>query len=258
MDTAPGTRPATLIVTPYHREPRAVLERCIRSVSAQGTAADHLLVADGHPADWIDAAPVRHLRLDREHGDNGNTPRGIGLMLGIAEGYANLALLDADNWIDPDHVEACLAAAAREPGCDYVIARRRFVRQDGTPLRLSDEAVEHHVDTSCFFLRPGSYPLLPLWGTMPRQLAPLCDRIFYLAMKGAGMRAAFTERITVNFQVNLRGFYRALGEEPPPGATDGPDLQAMQRWLTSLDAEELAQASRRSGVRLDRTDGLPP
>ena len=255
----PGSRAAILIVTPYHREPPAVLERCIASVAAQTVAADHLLVSDGHPQDWIDRLPVRHIRLDQAHGDYGNTPRAIGLMLGVAEGYAGIGLLDADNWIDPDHTDACLTAAAHDPACDYVIAQRRFVRPDGSEMPLGEAPGIDHVDTSCFFFREGSYPLLPYWGTMPREVSPICDRIFKGVLETHGMRAAATDRVTVNFQVNIAGFYRRIGEAPPPGARDGSDIRAMQLWADGLDDAALAQASRRAGVRLmrsiDRPDG---
>jgi glycosyltransferase involved in cell wall biosynthesis len=243
----------TLIVTPYFDESRAVLEACIASVARQTSPADHILVADGRPADWIDALPVRHIRLDRNHNNNGNTPRAIGLMLGVAERYTGLALLDADNTLDPDHIETCLAAATGDPGCDYVVTRRRFVRPDGSELAIADEPVERLVDTSCFFFREGSYAALPLWGTMPKPLSPICDRIFYHAIRQAGLRPAFTGRVTVNYLVKVASFYRALGEAPPPGAAPDPDIASIQAWIDSLDEVALAQASRRAGLKLIRS-----
>ena len=248
------TPPRTLIVTPYLRESRAVIERCIASVAAQSVPADHLLVADGGAAGWIDALPVRHIRLDRTHGDAGNTPRAIGLLLGIAEGYGALGLLDVDNILAPDHLATCLAAAQAAPDRDYVIARRRFCRPDGTPIAaLPEEAIEEHVDTSCFLFLPGSYPLLPFWGTMPRELSPICDRIFYRVLKAHRMRPAIADHVTVDFQVNLRAFYTGLGEAPPAEARDTPDFAAIQRWIDALDDAGLARASLRAGVPLFRT-----
>ena len=92
------------VVTPYYKEPRGWIERCIASVAAQTHACDHFLVADGHAQDWIDGAGVRHLRLDRGHGDYGNTPRALGALLAVSEGYDAIAFLDADNWYAPEHV----------------------------------------------------------------------------------------------------------------------------------------------------------
>ena len=73
--------------------------------------SDHFLIADGAPQDWIDHEGVRHIRLDRTHGDFGNVARSIGALLAAGERYDAVAFLDADNRIDPDHVARCLAAA---------------------------------------------------------------------------------------------------------------------------------------------------
>src|SRR5574337_2079445 len=102
------------VVTPYFKEPAATLARCIDSVRKQHADREigeiaHILVADGHPQHWIDDLSVRHLKLDRAHGDFGNTPRSIGAQLAASEGYDAIAFLDADNWLDPDHVAACVA-----------------------------------------------------------------------------------------------------------------------------------------------------
>jgi hypothetical protein len=242
----------TLVVTPYHKETRAKLERCIASVAAQTHRAEHLLVADGHAVDWIDTADVRHLRLDRAHGDFGNTPRSLGMMIGIAEHYDAIALLDADNWYEPDHIEACWNAASTN--CDYVVALRRFRRPDGSIMPIRDEPLEEHVDTSCFFFLEGSFAALPLWGTMPREVSPLCDRIFYGAIKARRLSRAVTRHITVNFEVTVRLFFELLNEIPPPEAKDSPDVQAIRAWIDSLDDAALQRASARAGVALARSE----
>ncbi|MGH6781882.1 MAG: glycosyltransferase family 2 protein [Sphingomonadaceae bacterium] len=253
MTAIAGRAGTTLIVTPYYRESKALLERCIASVAAQADAVEHVLVADGHPQDWIDDLPVRHIKLDRAHANFGNTPRAMGMMLGIAEGYGAIAPLDADNWLEPDHVAACRSAAAEMPGCDYVITGRSFRRPDGSVMPVPEEPIDRHVDTSCFYFLPSSYWLLPLWGTMPQPVSPLCDRVFYHALKTRGLRAALTERATMNFHVTVRGFFTELGEVPPPEAKDPPDFAAMQAWVDGLDEAGLADASRRAGVPLLRS-----
>lgn len=240
----------TLVVTPYYKEPRAKLERCIASVAAQTHRADHLLVADGHAADWIETAGVRHLRLDRAHGDFGNTPRSLGMMIGIAEQYDAIALLDADNWYEPDHVECCWNAAFTN--CDYVVALRRLCRPDGSIMPIPDEPTDLHVDTSCFFFLEGSFAELPLWGTMPREVSPLCDRVFYAAIKARGLNRAITGHVTVNFEVTVRVFFEVLNETPPPEAKDPPDVQAIQAWIDGLDDAALERASVRAGVTFSR------
>jgi hypothetical protein len=44
------------IVTPYYKEDRALIERCIDCVRAQSIPTEHILVADGHPQSWINDA----------------------------------------------------------------------------------------------------------------------------------------------------------------------------------------------------------
>lgn len=55
--------PRYAIVTPYYREPRDMLERCLASVRAQGVKVTHILVADGHPQPWLEQAGVRHISI---------------------------------------------------------------------------------------------------------------------------------------------------------------------------------------------------
>ena len=151
------------IVTPYYKEERPLIERCMASVRSQTVPTDHFLVADGFPQEWIDTAGVRHFKLDRSHGDYGNTPRGVGALLAIAAQYSGIAFLDADNWLEPDHVETCLAAASGTPApCDYVIAQRSFRRPDESIMPVADE--ELHVDTNCFFFLPGAFSVDPPLG----------------------------------------------------------------------------------------------
>ena len=121
------------VVTPYYKEPDETLERCLASVRRQTHPATHILVADGYPREFIDRAGVRHLRLDRSHGDAGNAARGLGALLAVAEEFEAIAFLDADNWFDESHVATCLATARKasdQP--DFVVARRRLMRPDAS------------------------------------------------------------------------------------------------------------------------------
>ena len=87
-------------VTPYYKEDFKLIKRCLESVKNQSISCDHILIADGFPQKWIDDTGVRHLILDRSHGDAGNTPRGLGALLAIAEEYDGIGFLDADNWLE--------------------------------------------------------------------------------------------------------------------------------------------------------------
>jgi len=247
------------VVTPYHREAPDMLRRCLDSVKRQTVAADQIMVADGFPQDWIDAEPVRHLKLDREHGDYGNTPRGVGALLAAAERYEAIALLDADNWLEPEHVETCLAAArgASRGICDFVIARRIFRRPDETVMAVADEGIDTHVDTNCFFFLEGSYHTLPIWALMHRTASRVCDRIFYQAIRQRRLIAALTSRPTVNYHCVYESVYRALGEQPPPGAKPNASGRAFVDWLATLSDRELEIEGRLAGGPLARPGRKP-
>jgi glycosyltransferase involved in cell wall biosynthesis len=236
------------IITPYFREERSLLERCIDSVRAQTVPADHFLVADGFPQAWIDETGVRHFKLDRNHGDFGNTPRGVGALIAVGEEYDGIGLLDADNWLDPDHIAACLAAARACPEpCDYVIAQRTFRRPDDTIMPVGEEP--EHVDTNCFFFLRGSFSAIPYWTTMPKHFSVLCDRYFYEMLRRQPFTTARVSRPTVHYRCLWVGIYRSLGETPPPDAK-GLDLSRLKRWMLSLSRREVEIASRLAGVPL--------
>jgi len=241
------------VVTPYYKEPRAWLERCVRSVREQTAACDHLMVADGHPQDWLDAAGVRHLRLDRAHADFGNTPRAIGGQLAIAEQYDAIAFLDADNWFDPGHVQSCIEVAERT-GADLVTARRRFVREDGSPMpiRYAEDDTAAHVDSNCYFLLFGAFHSIPRWLMMPRPMAMWGDRFYLASLREDGLKEARTEGTTVNYLCTWADVFRRVGETPPPFAKEGLPATRLIDWARRLQPGDLAHVQRLSGCNLGR------
>jgi len=248
MDTA--RRP--IVITPYYKEDPALLRRCMDSVRAQTVPTEHFLVADGHPQDWIDAEPVRHLKLDRSHGDYGNTPRGIAAMLACSEGYPAIMMLDADNWLEPEHVEACLHVAASSPGTDFVVVRRNFCRPDGSVMPITEEPTALFVDTNCFAFFPGSYQALPLWALMPREMSGVGDRVFAVGLHGRGLAGvAITNRATVNYQCMWESFYHGIGETPPPGAVPNISPAPMFKWWQALSPREREIVWRLTGVTME-------
>jgi len=239
------------IVTPYWQEPRAVLERCIASVAGQSVACDHLLVADGAPQDWLERAGVRHLRLDRNHGDFGNVARGIGALLAAGEGYDAIGFLDADNRIDPDHAALCLAAArghgdGRAPP-DEVIAQRRFELADGTPAALAEEP--GLIDTNCLFLLPGAFPVISRWALIPAPLATIGDRVFHAALVAARCAMVHTARASVTYVSHWVVHHAASGTAVPADAR-ALDFDAMAGWVAGLAPEERRALDRRVGAHI--------
>src|SRR5690349_5897356 len=95
------------VVTPYYKEPLAVLRRCVDSVKAQQIACAHIMVADGHPRPEIEDWGVeQHVKLPLSHADDGDTPRLIGTGMAHAQGFDAVCWLDADNWFEAEHVSS--------------------------------------------------------------------------------------------------------------------------------------------------------
>ncbi len=229
------------IVTPYYKEPHEMIERCLRSVEAQDVPVTHFVVSDGHPQDWIDGQAVRHLRLGCSHGDFGNTPRSIGGILAASEGFDAIGFIDADNWLEPEHVSTCLrTAAAAGDALDYIVARRRLTRNDGSVMNIltRDDHDGSHVDTNCFFMLPGSFHTLGQWGVMPKPLSVIGDRIFVGSLRAQGLRTVRNEAVTVNYLCTWAHIFEALGEVPPDYAKSSIDTRATQDWWNALDERD--------------------
>jgi protein O-GlcNAc transferase len=243
LGKARGGGPRVAVVTPYYKERRAWLERCIESVRAQDYPATHFMVADGFAQDWIDGTGVRHVRFEKGFGDFGNTPRAIGAQLAVGEGFDAVCFLDADNWFTPDHVSRCLEAAdAADTRVDYVVALRDFVRDDGSvvPLKKREDSTAEqpgHIDTSCYFLLRGAFHTIPRW-IMPRPLAVLCDRVYRLVLDSERLKCTHTTQVTVNYLCTWRGPYLAIGETPPDFAKPYIDTTALKQWWHALSAAD--------------------
>jgi hypothetical protein len=242
------------VITPYFKERRDLIEHCIESVARQIVKVDHILVADGFPQNWLDSVSIRHIKLDRSHSDYGNCARGIAAMMAVAEKYDGIAFLDADNWIDDDHISTCLGAANEHPSAAYVIAQRHFVRPDGSVMASvtpADVPYAEHVDTNCYLFLPPSFHLLHYWCTIPQELSTHGDMLFrYVLTRYIPLAPAITSKRTVKYLCMFGGIYLQIGEEPPVGAKPFIDWKKCTDWLNTLSKQELVLVNQLSGLEL--------
>lgn len=220
------------VVTPYHRESDEVLRQCRDSVLAQTYPCDHIVVADGHPNPMFDGGGrTLHVTLPRAHGDNGNTPRGVGSLLADAGGYDAVAYLDADNWFAPDHL-AGLVATHERFNTPVVGCKRALHTLDGAPIALTedDEEAGRHVDTSCFLIFRPAFRVFRAW-SMPKELGPLCDRVFFQAVLHERFAISLLDRRSVAFRTQYATHYRHAGLPVPAGAKAGEDAAAAHAYL---------------------------
>lgn len=228
----------TAVLTPYFREALPVLERCHRSIRQQTVRCEHILVADGYPRAELDGWPIRHIRLPRPANDFGDTPRRIAGEAAIEAGFDAIVYLDADNWLRPRHVES-LVACHLARGTALCHSGRTLHRTDGTlmPLLQRGDNTEH-VDTSCLLVASPAFELLSLWGTWPRELSRIDDRMFWRAAMARGYAHSFTGALTLGYEASHVGFFRAIGETPPPETRPDVDLGGLFDWYAELPATE--------------------
>ena len=233
------------VVTPYYKEPDDELRRTIASVAGQSRACHHILVSDGFPNDLARAPGLTHIELGAAHGDNGNTPRYVGALVALAHGYDAVAFLDADNWYEPKHIER-LVARQHESGAGVVFSLRNIYLPDGTkvPIRFDEDAARRHVDTSCMLITRDCEYALHLWGQMPQEWGPACDRVVFSEL--GGQRIAWTANRTMNFKSHYGDHYHAAGRPIPA------DVHGVPKSLTRAFHAMLPEFRERSISRTGR------
>lgn len=239
------------IITPYCTESEEVLSHCHASVAAQTHPCTHILVADGSPLPAAATWDAQHIVLPRRHGDAGDTPRAIGAISAIAQGFDAIAFLDGDNWVAPEHV-ATMARLHAETGAQIVIAARTMHRLDGSLLRASGEPGDgvDHVDTNCLFLTAAAFRVVPVWSMMPKRLHLAGDRLVWSTIQALGYQIARAEAPTVRYRTGFRVHYEEQGEEPPPGAKDNAAIRASIQWWRDLPHEDRRLVFRRLGLKV--------
>ncbi len=102
-----------------------------------------------------------------------------------------------------------------------------------------------HVDTSCLLVTSTAFDLLPLWGTWPRELSRIDDRMFWHTAMGRGYSHGFTGALTTSYQASHIGSYRAIGELPPRDVRPDIDLEELFAWWAALPANDRDELDRR-------------
>lgn len=206
------------IITPYYKEPVATLKRCHESVINQTKAATHILVADGFPVKEVEGWAIQHIKLPLAHGDYGDTPRLIGSISAVAQGFDAVCFLDADCSLQKDHVQT-LVELHIKTGADIVTATRNLLRPDFSLLGVCTESdgVRFN-DTNCYFITRKAFNVLFAWGNKHKDFAVVGDRVFWSEVKRQGFTRAHSLKPTVNYMSLFAQHYLARNEKPPKGA----------------------------------------
>ena len=206
------------VVTPYYQEPIEKLQRCHESVLRQ-THSDviHIMVADGFARPEIDAwERCLHIALPIGHADSGDTPRVVGCSSAAAQRYDAIALLDADNWFEPEHLETLVRVQAASQAPIVTCARTLRRPDTGECLGVCTESdgVRFN-DANCYLITDPAYRVLAAWGFRDKQtaegIANMGDRLFWHAVVQSQIGRAHSRKATVNYETAYAAHYWGLG-----------------------------------------------
>lgn len=229
------------VITPYYKEPLEKLRRAHDSVMAQTHPCTHFMIADGHPRAELDDWDIQHITLARSHRDYGGTPRAIGGISALNQGFEAFAYLDADNWYDPVHVASLLEVVGTQ-GVQLAFSDRWIVGLNGEALvNESQEAERVHVDTNCILHTHQAATQIPLWAMMDPTLAVINDRVFFTAAQARGYRYAWSGLRTVHYESNYGAHYRASGL-PEPENPRALDTSSLRNYSEQRSIERLGFA----------------
>jgi hypothetical protein len=130
----------------------------------------------------------------------------------------------------PITLRAGVEASRVREKCDYVIVSRNICRPDGSIQPIEDEGEERHVDTSCFFLLPGSYHVFPFFARMPPEVALLCERMFYISLAAKDLIAVRLQQKTAHDGSLWEYADENAGEPAPPHAKPAVDVERIRDW----------------------------
>lgn len=220
------------VITPYYRVREDWFAACIDSVRRQTHPCRHILVADGEASRVAAQSGLEHIVLPENHGDYGDTPRGIGSQAAFDGGCDAVAWLDADNWFAPDHIEQ-LVRLQRETGADVCSSGRMLHRLDGSELGPCPQSDgKGFIDTNCYFVTRKARSLASLWIDMAKGLHPVGDRVILLGIRAQGYHAAHSPAPTAHYRTSFPEDYIRFGEIPPDGARPRPEVARAIRLLT--------------------------
>jgi hypothetical protein len=221
------------VVTPVFRPNREWLSRCIESVRNQTCGpVTHTLVVDGNPHFEV---PVdfggQIIRCPQNHNDYGDTPRSIGIQAAIAGGASVIALLDDDNWFEPDHIERAIYAHEVTDAA-LVASGRAMVDLDGRAIGVCSHCgTREFADTSAMVYFPQVFPLLGIWEKLDPWMHAIGDRVVWNTLIDAGFEPGLTNAPTLNYRCTHAIHYQQFGKAIPAGVkhSDGVE-QALERW----------------------------
>jgi glycosyltransferase involved in cell wall biosynthesis len=231
------------VISAYAHETTETLIKCIASVERQTIDCTHILVADGFPnadIEKLSSDKLIHLSLPENIGFN---QCGVGVEVAFAMGFEVVAILDADNWYEPHHIETALTQI-NQSNADVVFAKRKVIFPDGEILSVDDPQDNSGLfaDTNCLVLTRKVRAVTPVWLMWPTCFGAGEDRAICICLRQLNFNIAMNKDPTVWYQTNWSHHYK-LQKKLPVAPLRNPKAE----FMFSFDAQKFYEAT---GFRL--------
>ena len=212
------------VITPYYKEDLNTLARCHKSVVNQThKEVTHFMVADGFPRDYVDTWECEHIKLPN-CADTGDTPRVVGYAVASARGFDAICFLDADCWLEPQHISE-MVDIMKSSNCAVVTCPRNLYHVDGTFMAVDKESDGRAFnDTNCYLIHRNAYMLIHAWIQKPPGEGLIGDRYFWFEVCKSGVPMARAIKPTVNYTTTYAFHYELNGLPVPDHAKVIADL----------------------------------
>jgi len=132
-------------------------------------------------------------------------------VLPLSQDFDFIAYLDADNWFHPSHLASLLTLFENTQA--NVCHSLGSLNHVGEGLSLISEGVMDPlgcVDVNCLMFHKSAFKLLSLWLEMPKQLWPICAKVFWEGIRDRGFLVSSTERRSVVFRSKRESHYEEI------------------------------------------------
>ena len=193
------------IITPCFKEKKSLIYRNLDSVKKQNLSSlnyRQIVLFDGIDRNDLDNLKftknknVFFFKLRNNHDDYGDYARKIGSKISILSKASAITFLDADNYIEENHLDEILKCHQRTKK-NIIISNRFLV--DSFKNRIKEKK-QNFFDTNSMTFFNDLVKVGLLWSRYPKQLSLIGDRIITNYIKNYHANdIAFTNKNTVNY-----------------------------------------------------------
>lgn len=205
------------LITSYAGEDIDIIERCHKSITKQTVPCAHIIVSDGYEMNFTMMWNCQIIQTSHRHANYGDTPKWIGVMSALAQGFDYIGFVDADDWVSEDHVELLLKLM-KWSKIDIAVASRNLVTPKGKNINIPegpDEWQNHCV----LMKRDAAVKLLSL-GAKDQKTSKVGDRVMYMVCDKNKITYGRSFNRTYNYTTFWKQHYIVAGLTPPLNAKE--------------------------------------